>query len=55
MEKIDTEVGKIHERMTEHDQSDFEGLQKFTYEMSAMKQESDQLEERWLELSAQTE
>ena len=26
MEKIDTEVGKIHERMTEHDQSDFEAL-----------------------------
>ncbi|WP_279107604.1 ABC-F family ATP-binding cassette domain-containing protein [Gordonia paraffinivorans] len=27
LEKIDTEVEKIHERMAEHDQSDFEGLQ----------------------------
>lgn len=55
MEKIDTEVEKIHERMAEHDQSDFEGLQKFTDEISALKQESNQLEERWLELSEEIE
>lgn len=50
MEKAEAQVGQIHQRMAEHDQSDFEGLAKLTGELDTATGERDALEERWLEL-----
>ncbi|MDO5644092.1 MAG: ATP-binding cassette domain-containing protein, partial [Dermabacter sp.] len=51
LDKLKELVTKAHDRMAAHDQSDYEGLQKITAEVRALDDESDALEERWLELS----
>ncbi|QIM17038.1 ABC-F family ATP-binding cassette domain-containing protein [Leucobacter insecticola] len=51
--KLDTEVKKLHARMADHDQSDYEGLGKIGDELRALEAEVNETEERWLELSEQ--
>ncbi|WRS29138.1 ABC-F family ATP-binding cassette domain-containing protein [Actinomycetaceae bacterium MB13-C1-2] len=53
MDKLEMSVEKLHEKMANHDQSDFEGLSELTGELHRLTEEKDQLEERWLELSEQ--
>ena len=43
------------ESLADHDQTDFEGLGEITARMNAAKDEIDELEMRWLELSEQLE
>ena len=50
LEKIAAETQKIHARMAAHDQADVDGLQNLNADLSALSDESDALEERWLEL-----
>ena len=51
MEKVEGLVAQNHTRMTEHDQSDFAGLQRIADDVRALETEQAELEERWLELS----
>lgn len=51
LEKLSTQVQKTHEQMAEHDQSDYEGLQKIGDDLRQLEAEASDLEERWLELS----
>ncbi|UOQ60292.1 ABC-F family ATP-binding cassette domain-containing protein [Leucobacter rhizosphaerae] len=51
--KLDTEITALHQRMADHDQSDYEGLAGIGEELRAHEAEVDALEERWLELSEQ--
>jgi hypothetical protein len=44
-------VARTHERMAEHDQSDYEGLQRLGDELRALESETAELEDRWLTLS----
>ena len=53
MGKIVTQREALVARMAEHDQSDYTGLAALTAEMSALQDENDRAEERWLELSEQ--
>ncbi|MGO1255039.1 MAG: ABC transporter ATP-binding protein, partial [Microbacterium gubbeenense] len=50
LEKIESETKKIHAKMASHDQGDFDGLQKLNADLQALRDESDSLEGRWLEL-----
>lgn len=49
--RLDEQRAKLHEEMAAHDQTDFEGLQKFTDQLGELDDEKDELELRWLELS----
>ena len=49
--KLSAEVNALHVRMAEHDQSDYAGLQELTAQLGALQDQTDELEERWLELS----
>ena len=56
--QIDRKLGKLadskeklHEKMADHDQSDYEGLAKIGAEIQALDDEVDELEMRWMELS----
>ena len=49
--KLSAEVNALHVRMAEHDQSDYAGLQVLTAQLGALQDQTDELEERWLELS----
>ncbi len=51
LDKIADAVKTMHQKMAEHDQSDYEGLQQHSEDLRALEQEATQLEERWLELS----
>jgi hypothetical protein len=51
MGKLQSSIEKVHGRMAEHDQSDFEGLAALTQEQQGLEAELAELEERWLELS----
>ena len=51
MGKLQSSIEKVHARMAEHDQSDFEGLASLTQEQQGHEAELAELEERWLELS----
>jgi ATPase subunit of ABC transporter with duplicated ATPase domains len=51
LEKLGGEVARTHERMAEHDQSDYEGLQRLGDELRALESETAELEDRWLTLS----
>ncbi|MEJ9080278.1 ABC-F family ATP-binding cassette domain-containing protein [Gordonia malaquae] len=51
MEKLNTQIAKLHEKMAAHDQSDYTGLGDLTAGLHAAQAEVDELEERWLELS----
>jgi len=51
MDKLSQQISRVHERIADHDQTDFEGLQSFTSELRELETESSELEDRWLELS----
>ena len=51
LEKVSGTIETVHQRMAEHDQGDYEGLQRHTAELRELEAEVTQLEERWLELS----
>ena len=51
LEKLHSSIETVHQRLADHDQSDFTGLQKHTEELHALEAEVSQLEERWLEAS----
>ncbi|WP_258534414.1 ABC-F family ATP-binding cassette domain-containing protein [Streptomyces sp. PT12] len=51
LDRLHAEVKALHQRMAEHDQGDYEGLQKLADNLRAVEDETTELEERWLELS----
>ncbi|WP_144588601.1 ABC-F family ATP-binding cassette domain-containing protein [Brevibacterium casei] len=51
LDKLHTEVKTLHQRMADHDQGDYEGLQRLADSLRAVEDETTELEERWLELS----
>jgi ATPase subunit of ABC transporter with duplicated ATPase domains len=53
--KLADRVASTHERIAEHDQSDYEGLGIITTELRGLEAEVADLETRWLELSEQLE
>jgi ATPase components of ABC transporters with duplicated ATPase domains len=53
MERLEKNIADVHTKMADHDQSDYEGLQKFTVELGSLKAEASELEEHWLTLSEQ--
>ena len=53
--KLADRVAATHERLAEHDQSDYQGLGVLTDELRGLEDEVANLETRWLELSEQLE
>ncbi|WOF24330.1 ABC-F family ATP-binding cassette domain-containing protein [Microbacterium betulae] len=51
LERLGSDIAKVHARMAVHDQSDYEGLGALSAEIRALEQQTSDLEERWLELS----
>lgn len=51
LEKVAVSIDTVHQHLAGHDQSDYEGLQRYTSELSELEADVAQLEERWLELS----
>ncbi|MHA3021229.1 ABC-F family ATP-binding cassette domain-containing protein [Mycobacterium sp. BMJ-28] len=51
LQKLDGQIGTAHQRLAEHDQGDFEGLQRLTGALRELEAEVTELEEKWLELS----
>ncbi len=51
MSKISAAIDKVHQKMADHDQSDFDGLRKHSDDLRAQEAELAALEEQWLELS----
>lgn len=53
LEKTAASLADVERRMAEHDASDYAGLAELQAERSAIQEENDAFEERWLELSEQ--
>ncbi|MGU3501808.1 ABC-F family ATP-binding cassette domain-containing protein [Mycobacterium sp. C31M] len=51
LQKLDGQIGTAHQKLAEHDQGDFEGLQRLTGALRELEAEVAELEEKWLELS----
>jgi len=51
LDKFHAEVRTLHQRMADHEQSDYEGLQRLADKLRAVEAQTAELEERWLELS----
>jgi len=51
LDKFHAEVRTLHQRMADHEQSDYEGLQRLADQLRAVEAQTAELEERWLELS----
>jgi len=51
LEKLSGQIDAAHQRLAEHDQGDYEGLQRLTASLRELETEVAELEERWLELS----
>lgn len=51
LEKLSAVVAEVHERMAEHDQSDYDGLGRIGDELREAESQVAQLEDRWLEFS----
>ena len=49
--QLNEKIARLHEKMAGHDQSDYEALGRLTAELNELRDQVDQLEERWLELS----
>ncbi|MBM6588975.1 ABC-F family ATP-binding cassette domain-containing protein [Brevibacterium sp. RIT 803] len=49
MDKLSKRIARGHDEMADHDQTDFEGLQRLTSSLQELKDEMTELEERWLE------
>lgn len=53
LDKLSERILELHDQLAAHDQTDYEGLQQLTAELRTVELENEELEERWLELSAQ--
>lgn len=51
LDKFHAEVRTLHQRMADHEQSDYEGLQRLADQLRAVEAQTAELEERWLELA----
>ena len=51
LEKLSARVDALHAEMAAHDQSDYTGLGEITARLTAVQDEIEELELRWLELS----
>ncbi|EID55094.1 ABC-F family ATP-binding cassette domain-containing protein [Saccharomonospora xinjiangensis] len=51
LDKLAREIKAMHQRLAEHDQSDYEGLQRHAGELRELEAEVAEFEQRWLELS----
>lgn len=51
LEKLAGQIDSAHVRLAEHDQDDYEGLQRLTGDLRGLETEVAELEEKWLELS----
>ncbi|MFT4189645.1 MAG: ABC-F family ATP-binding cassette domain-containing protein [Aeromicrobium sp.] len=51
LDKLASEIEVLHQRMADHDQSDYAGLTRLSEELRALEDEVAEREERWLELS----
>ena len=51
LEKLAGQIDTAHQRLAEHDQGDYEGLQRLTASLRALEAQVTELEERWMELS----
>lgn len=51
LEKLSQAKEAVHEKMAAHNQSDFEGLNKYTQEIAGIDSQVEELEMRWIELS----
>jgi ATPase subunit of ABC transporter with duplicated ATPase domains len=51
LEKLRLQVQATHEELAAHDPADYLGLQRIDGELRALESQTDELEERWLELS----
>ncbi|MCF8589891.1 ABC-F family ATP-binding cassette domain-containing protein [Gordonia liuliyuniae] len=51
MAKLSAQVATLHDQMAAHDQGDYTGLGELTEKLRAAQAETEELEERWLELS----
>ena len=51
--RIESEVQELHQRMAEHDQSDYEGIQRLAEQLRTVEDEAAGLEDQWLQLSEQ--
>ena len=51
LEKLSTQIDKAHQQLADHDQGDYEGLQRLTGSLRELEGEVATAEERWLELS----
>jgi ATPase subunit of ABC transporter with duplicated ATPase domains len=49
--KLADQIARVHERLAQHDQSDYDGLGVLTDELRALESQVAELETRWLELS----
>ncbi|MDN5635636.1 ABC-F family ATP-binding cassette domain-containing protein [Brevibacterium sandarakinum] len=49
MDKLSKRIARAHDEMADHDQTDFEGLQKLTSSLQELNDKMSELEERWLE------
>ena len=50
IEKLNGQIAGVHERMAEHDQSDYTGLGALAAELAGYQEQLDTVELRWLEL-----
>lgn len=53
LDKLTTEVADLHQRLSDHDHSDYVGLQRLSEQLRTTEDEAAKLEDRWLELSDQ--
>ena len=51
LDKLHAEVQSLHQRMADHDQADYGGLQRLADQVRAAEAETAELEDRWLDLS----
>ncbi|MGX9672959.1 ABC-F family ATP-binding cassette domain-containing protein [Mycobacterium sp. HM-7] len=55
LEKLAGQIDAAHQRLAEHDQGDYEGLQRLTASLRELEGEVTELEERWMELSEEVQ
>ncbi|MFV0260553.1 MAG: ABC-F family ATP-binding cassette domain-containing protein [Acidimicrobiales bacterium] len=51
LDRLGAEVQDLHQRMADHDQSDYAGLQQLADQLRAIEDETAEREERWMELA----
>lgn len=51
LEKLSTTIDAVQQRLADHDQTDYQGLQAHLDELQKLREEVGSLEDRWLELS----